>query len=142
MPIKLSSWQRDVIAWLLFYPAVHILSFPSGRPRWSASWSSEEGKKHMVSVMRDLADPLGSSDIAKQTISRRTPQVDRTPRLMQQTFNSLLQRGLIEGKKRRLPAKGWSDMFYYQLSARGKELAIGLVFWQPDKTRADTAPRC
>lgn len=125
---RLSPSMADVLEWLLIYPNVEISCLPPGRPSWTAAWGSKKGKEHMVSVIRDLSGAFGCALIERQAQGRWRPRLDTTPRLTQRTFDGLHRRGLIEAKKQRPKREGWSEMFYYQLSAKGEAVAMEIVF--------------
>jgi len=42
---------------------------------------------------------------------------------------------LIQATEKRVPIKGMTDMYYYQLTAEGKQAATGLALIKPAKAR-------
>lgn len=121
--VSLSDNMKAVLHWLYSYPQVMIQAMnDKDRPDWTAMWMNDDAKSHMEMVMNDLGFPV--DDVGKIKRDRRlTPG---TPRITKPIFKGLLARGLIRATKRRIPQEGWSDMYYYQLTERGKETVTGL----------------
>lgn len=97
------------------------------RPQFNYYWASEAARQQMIETTRDLVlfAPGDARRTAKETAPRRSPQGE-TPQVTRRTFHALLRRKLIRAVEKRVPRKGLSDMFYYQLTAEGKAAVTGM----------------
>ena len=123
---RLSQPMRNVIKWLLHYPKVRIMwTRGPERPRFNMYWASEAARLHMIGTCEVLKDFLGDMETGKSEPRWGKP-LDGTPRLTRQTFRALRKRRLVRAVERRVPTRGMSDMYYYQLTAEGKQAASSL----------------
>lgn len=119
--------MRAVLRWLFHYPDIRIswTGEKESRPRWTAYWSSEASRQMMIKTCADLKGLFGDMQTEK-TNPRREPLNEGTPRITTPTFRALRRRKLIRAVERRVPRKGLTDMWYFQLTAEGKQAATGL----------------
>lgn len=130
MSKKVTQPMSNVLRWLFEHPNIRITwtGDNSSRPAWSARWASEDARQHMIKTFSDLAKVnfIHDIDVAKQTGARLSRNQGGTPPLARPTFFGLLKRGLIRAVEKRIPMKGFTEMYYYQLTAEGKQAATGL----------------
>lgn len=122
----LTPSMHEVLRWLFKHPGLRIgwTGSKTHRPSFTAWWESETARQHMIGVCKDL---LGDHNIEKRTAARLGRNGGGTPNLTRSTFFALLRRGLIRAVEKRVPIKGMTDMYYYQLTAEGKQAATGLT---------------
>lgn len=125
----LSPAMVSVIRWLLHYPQLRVswTRSSSSRPRFTAYWCDEQARQHMIKTCSNLDALFGNMQTEKTEPRWGKPLEGGTPRLTSQTFHALRQRRLVRAVERRVPRKGLSDMYYYQLTAEGKQAASDLT---------------
>jgi hypothetical protein len=130
MQKELTPAMLDVLRWLFKHPGLRIgwTKSKTHRPAFTAWWESEAARQHMIGVCKDLLDDY---EIEKRMTARLGRNGGGTPDLTRSTFFALLRRGLIRAVEKRVPIKGMTDMYYYQLSAEGKQAATGLTLMKP-----------
>ena len=124
---NLTDPMRSVVRWLLHYPHLRI-TWTGGveRPHWSAYWCNERARQHMIKTCAALEGFVGPMQTEKTEPRWGKPLDEETPRLTSQTFHALRKRKLIRAVEKRVPRKGLSNMFYFQLTAEGKQAASDL----------------
>lgn len=117
-----------IIQWLLHYPGLRIQwTGGSDRPRFNTYWSSEQARQHMIKTCGNLEALFGDFHTEKTEPRWSKPLEGGTPRVTRRTFKALRRRGLVRAVEKRVPKPGWSNMYYYQLTAEGKQAAADLT---------------
>ncbi len=123
----------EVLRWLFRHPHLRI-SWTGGkdRPAFTAWWASEDARQHMIATFSKM-DEIGlmSDDGVKaQTLARGGRNEGGTPTVTLPIVKGLLRRRLIRVVEKRRPMRGFSRMFYLQLTAEGKQAATGLTLYK------------
>jgi len=126
----LTPAMNEVVQWLFNHPGLRIswTGAKSSRPMFTSWWASEAARTHMIDTFRklDAAGLCSDHGVKEKTEARHGRNQGGTPPLTRPTFFGLLDRGMIRAVEKRLPIKGMTEMYYYQLTAKGKQLATGL----------------
>lgn len=114
----MTAAQRRVLEWLLAYPGVYVTARMDGGDdpvRWSAWWSGEAAREHMVGTLAVLGSDLST------TASRAAAIPGATPRITRPTF------GVLQGHGWLRMVKHWRGTASYTISRAGILAVRGLT---------------
>jgi hypothetical protein len=134
--MKVSEHMQAIIVWLLHYPGIRI-QWTGGRdrPRFNSYWANERARQMMIKTCSDL-QPLFGNLHTEKTEPRWSKALEGgTPRVTRRTFHALRRRGLVRAVEKRVPKAGWSNLYYYQLTSEGKQVAASLILIKPAEGR-------
>lgn len=111
----MSPAQHRVLEWLLAYPGVYVTARMDGDSvGWTAWWSSEAAREHMVGTLA----VLGSD--RRSTAARAAPIAGATPRITRPTFTVLQRHGWLR------MVSHWRGTARYTISRAGILAVRGL----------------